>query len=124
MLGEASFSQIITKDQKSRAHLVIAGRPGADRALLQSPRLTLAIDALLRVYDHVLLDAGTASDLPAELLTAQARAVVVPDASMAPDARQQMCDQLRAVGFSEVTMLSQSIRPLDAVEPGPRVVAA
>ena len=32
-------------------------------------RLSLAIDALLRVYDHVLLDAGTASDLLAELLT-------------------------------------------------------
>ena len=75
--------------------------------MLQSPRLTLAIDALLRVYDHVLLDAGAASDLPAELLTSQARAVVVPDASMPPDARDLMCDQLRAVGFSEVTMLSE-----------------
>jgi polysaccharide biosynthesis transport protein len=124
MLGEASFSQVITRDRLSRAHLVSAGRPGSDRALLQSPRLTLAIDALLRVYDHVLLDAGTASDLPAELLTAQARAVVVPDASMAADARALMCDQLRAVGFSEVTMLSGPVQPSDAVEPGPRVVAA
>jgi polysaccharide biosynthesis transport protein len=35
---------------------------------------------LLRVYDHVLLDAGTASNLSSELLTAQARAVMVPDA--------------------------------------------
>ena len=101
MLGEASFSQVITKDRLSRVHLVSAGRPGSDRALLQSPRLTLAIDALLRVYDHVLLDAGMASDLPAELLTSHARAVVVPDASMAADARTLMCDQLRAVGFSE-----------------------
>jgi succinoglycan biosynthesis transport protein ExoP len=124
MLGEASFSQVITRDRLSRAHLVSAGRPGSDRALLQSPRLTLAIDALLRVYDHVLLDAGIASDLPAELLTAQARAVVVPDASMAADARALMCDQLRAVGFSEVTMLSGPVQPSDAVEPGPRVVAA
>jgi Mrp family chromosome partitioning ATPase len=124
MQGEASFSQVITKDRLSRAHLVSAGRPGADRALLQSPRLTLAIDALLRVYDHVLLDAGTASDLPAELLTAQARAVVVPDASMATDARALMCDQLRTVGFTEVTMLSKPPQPSDAVEPGPRVVAA
>jgi polysaccharide biosynthesis transport protein len=124
MLGEASFSQVITRDRLSRVHLVSAGRPGSDRALLQSPRLTLAIDALLRVYDHVLLDAGTASDLPAELLTAQARAVVVPDASMASDARALMCDQLRAVGFSEVTMLSGPSQPSDAVEPGPRVVAA
>jgi succinoglycan biosynthesis transport protein ExoP len=124
MLGEASFSQVITKDRLSRVNLVNAGRPGSDRGLLQSPRLGLAIDALLRVYDHVVLDAGTASDLPAELLTAQAQAVVVPDASMAADARALMCDQLRAVGFSEVTMLSKPVLPSDAVDPGPRVVAA
>src|SRR5262245_31812665 len=65
MQGEASFTQVITKDKFSRVQLVSAGRPGFDRALLQSPRLALAIDALLRVYDHVLLDAGTASALPA-----------------------------------------------------------
>ncbi|WP_291688755.1 exopolysaccharide transport family protein [Bradyrhizobium sp.] len=124
MLGEASFSQVITRDRLSRVHLVCAGRPGFDRALLQSPRLMLAIDALLRVYDHVLLDAGAASDLPAELLTTQARVVVVPDASMAADARALMCDQLKAVGFSEVTMLSKPAQPSDAVEPAPRVVAA
>jgi Mrp family chromosome partitioning ATPase len=124
MLGEASFAQVITRDQRSRAHLVTSGRPGSDRGLLQSPRLTLAIDALLRVYDHVLLDAGTASDLPAELLTAQARAVVVPDASMAAEARTLMCDQLKAVGFSDVAMLSAPVQSSDAVEPGPRVVAA
>jgi uncharacterized protein involved in exopolysaccharide biosynthesis/Mrp family chromosome partitioning ATPase len=124
MLGEASFSQVITRDRLSRAHLVSAGRPGSDRTLLQSPRLGLAIDALLRVYDHVLLDAGLASDLPAELLTTQARAVVVPDASMAADARNLMCDELKAVGFFDVTMLSQPALPSDAVDPGPRVVAA
>jgi polysaccharide biosynthesis transport protein len=124
MLGEASFSQVITRDRLSRVHLVSAGRAGSDRALLQSTRLTLAIDALLRVYDHVLLDAGTASDLPAELLTAHARAVVVPEASMAADARTLMCDQLKAVGFSDVTMLSKPVQPSDAVDPGPRVVAA
>jgi len=122
--GEASFTQIITRDRLSRVHLVSAGRPGFDRAQLQSPRLTLAIDALLRVYDHVLLDAGSASDLPAELLTSQARAVVVPDASMESDARMLMCDQLRAVGFSEVTMLEKPRQAFDEIEPGPRVVAA
>jgi succinoglycan biosynthesis transport protein ExoP len=124
MLGEASFSQIITKDRLSRVHLVSAGRPGSDRALLQSPRLALAIDALLRVYDHVLLDAGTASDLPAELLTAQARAVVVPDASTSADARALMAEQLKAVGFSDVRMLSAPSLPSDVVDPGERVAAA
>jgi len=124
MQGEASFSQVITKDRLSRVHLVNAGRPGFDRAVLQSPRLTLAIDALLRVYDHVLLDAGAASDLPAELLTAQARAVVVPDASMSADARTLMREQLKAVGFSEVAVLCEPAQPPEAAEPGLRVVAA
>ncbi|MGY8709565.1 exopolysaccharide transport family protein [Bradyrhizobium sp. 18BD] len=123
MQGEASFAQVITRDKLSRLHLVMAGRPGFDRSLLQSPRVTLAIDALLRAYDHVLLDAGSASDLPAELLTAHARAVVVPDASMAADARALMREQLKAVGFSEVTMLSRPVQPSNAAET-PRVVAA
>jgi tyrosine-protein kinase Etk/Wzc len=124
MRGEATFSQVITKDRLSRVHLVNAGRPGFDRTLLQSPRLALAIDALVRVYDHVLLDAGTASDLPAELLTTNARAVVVPEPSMEEEARTLMCEQLRAVGFSEVTMLSEPVAASNEVEPGPRVVAA
>jgi hypothetical protein len=86
--------------------------------------MMLAIDALRRVYDHVLLDAGAASELPAELLTSQAQALVVPEASMPQDARTLMCDQLRAVGFSEVTMLSRPCGTEDTVEPDPHVVAA
>jgi polysaccharide biosynthesis transport protein len=124
MLGEASFSQVITKDRLSRVHLVSAGRAGFDHALLQSPRLKLAIDALLRVYEVVLLDASAATDLPADLLTAQARAVVVPGESMTPDARAQMCGQLKAVGFNGVTMLSRPVKSSGTVEPAPRVVAA
>lgn len=124
MQGEASFTQVITRDRLSRTHLVSAGRPGCDRAVLQSPRLGLAIDALLRVYDYVLLDAGSASDLPAELLTSQARAVVVPDASMTVVARNRMYDQFKAVGFSDVTMLSKPVLPSDGVDSAPRVVAA
>ena len=124
MQGEASFTQVITRDKLSRVHLVGAGRPGFDRTLLQSPRLALAIDALLRVYDHVLLDAGTASELPAELLTAHARAVVVPDAAMEEDARVQMCAELKAAGFSEVAMLSKACQPSEKLASRPRVVAA
>lgn len=124
MQGEASFSQVITRDRLSPVHVVNAGRPGFDRTHLQSPRMTLAIDALLRVYDHVLLDAGSAADLPAELLTAKARAVVVPEASMSQDARNLMCEQLRSAGFSEVTMLDRPAAADQAGERAPRVVAA
>ena len=78
---------------------------------------------MIRVYDHVLLDAGTASDLPAELLTTQARAVVVPDVAMTTEARTVMSDQLRAAGFADVKMRAGP-RKHRSVEPGPRVVAA
>jgi uncharacterized protein involved in exopolysaccharide biosynthesis len=123
MLGQASFGQIITRERLSRVHLVGAGRHGSDRSLLQSPRLGLAIDALLGVYDHVILDAGAASDLPAEFLTVHARAVVVPDASMTDNARALVCDQLRAVGFGDVTMLTEpAIAAAD--DPALGVVAA
>lgn len=124
MLGEASFGDVITRDRLSRVHMVTAGRRGTDRALLQSPRLTMALDALLRVYDHVLLDAGSAADLPAALLTAQACAVVAPDPAMPADARRLMSVQLREAGFTDVTMLSKAATPADVVEPGRRVVAA
>src|SRR6202035_5746391 len=90
-----------------------AGSPRELGASGVGPRV--AAIAAARPCDRC-IDAGTASDLPAELLTAQARAVVVPDASMAADARTLMCDQLRAVGFSEVTMLSKPAEPADAVE--------
>lgn len=122
MLGEASFGQVITRDRLSPLHLVGAGRSDADRSLLQSPRLAIALDALLRVYDHVLLVAGTATDLPAKLLTEQARAIVVPDPSMNADARMRMSGQLKAIGFTTVTMLDPaSIRP--DMQIGPREAA-
>jgi uncharacterized protein involved in exopolysaccharide biosynthesis/Mrp family chromosome partitioning ATPase len=124
MLGQASFGQVITKDKLSRLHMVSAGRAGTDRALLQSPRLTMALDALMRVYEHVVLDAGTAVDLPAGLLTAQAQAVVVPEPTMSEESRQVMSDQLKAVGFSDVTMLSRPSNPADAQAPGEVVAAA
>ena len=123
MLGEASFGQVITKDRMSRLHLVSAGREGTDRSLLQSPRLSLAMDALLRVYEYVLLDAGTASDVPAQLLTSGARAILVPDPSMDMAARTLLSDQLKEVGFSAVTMLSRPSEPADSASSA-RIAAA
>jgi Mrp family chromosome partitioning ATPase len=123
--GDASFGQIITRDRLSSIHLVGAGRAGSDRAHLQSPRLSMTLDALMRTYDHVLLDAGTADDLPASLLTADARAVVAPDPSMSAEARTVMSEQLKAVGFTDVTMLGGSLgAAAGTVTAEPRVVAA
>ncbi len=124
MQGEASFSEVITKDRFSRVHLVSAGRAASDHGLLNSPRIALAVDALLRVYDHVLLDAGAAFDLTAELLTANAQAVVVPDASMGAEERALMRRQLDQAGFSKVMLLSGPAQASDEWDPAPRGMAA
>lgn len=123
MQGTASFGQIITRDRLSGVHLVGSGRDPSQRALLQLPRLSLAVDALLRAYDHVVLDAGTASDLPSSLIASQAHAVVIPDPKITPQARATMRDQLLASGFLGVTILTS---PADSANSAPaaRVAAA
>lgn len=123
MAGGASFGEIVTHDRSSALHLVSAGRAGNDRSALQSPRLMMMLNALMQVYDHVLLNAGTASDLPAGMLTAQARAVVVPDAAMTPEARTRFTEQLASLGFGDVTILSGPVVPLAATS-APIVAAA
>ena len=124
MQGTASFGQIITKDRLSGVHLIGAGRDLTQRPLLQLPRLALAIDALLRAYDHVVLDAGTASDLPSAMIAANAHAVIIPDPSIKPAARVTMRDQLLASGFVGVTILTAPAKNADIGAIGARVAAA
>jgi succinoglycan biosynthesis transport protein ExoP len=124
MHGAVSFGQIITKDRMSGVHLVGAGRDAGQRSLLQLPRLNLAIDALLRAYDHVVLDAGTASDLPATLIASQAHAIIIPDPSITAAARDTMRSQLLASGFVDVTVLKSAAQAADIGVRGERIAAA
>jgi hypothetical protein len=68
------------------------------------------------------LDDGTASDLSAELLTAQARPVGELDVWWGDGARILMCDQLKPVGFIDVP--SKPSESLNAIEPSPPMAAA
>jgi uncharacterized protein involved in exopolysaccharide biosynthesis len=124
MQGSASFGEIITKDRLSGVHIVGAGRDSAQRQLLQLPRINLAIDALLRAYDYVVLDSGTASDLPASVIAAQAHAVIIPDPAITPADRDTMRSQLLASGFVGVTILNTPPTAMDLGAPSERVVAA
>ncbi|HEY0235395.1 MAG TPA: lipopolysaccharide biosynthesis protein, partial [Afipia sp.] len=123
MNGSASFGQIITKDRLSGVHLVGAGR-NPDRTVLQSPRLGMAVDALLRAYDHVVLNAGTAASLPPALIAVQAHAVIVPAPDINAAARTAMRDQLLASGFIAVTILNAPASPPEIGPAGERVAAA
>lgn len=124
MQGAASFGEIITKDRLSGVHIVGAGRDPAQRHLLQLPRINLAIDALSRAYDYVVLDAGTATDLPANVIAAQAHAVIIPDPAITSAARSVMKGQLLASGFADVTILETPLKAMDLGTPGERVAAA
>jgi uncharacterized protein involved in exopolysaccharide biosynthesis len=120
--GVASFSQIITKDRLSGLHMIGAGSQ-PDRLLLQSPRVTMALDALLRAYDHVVLDAGTAADLPSALIASGAHAVILPAPDISDAARVTMRKQLVASGFVAVTILTLSVTS-DTAGVNEQVVAA
>ena len=118
--GLASFGQIINRDTRSSLHTIGAGiQP--DRALLTSPRVVMALDALMQTYDHVVLDAGTAIDLPPSLIASQAHAVILPAPGISDAAKATMRAQLLASGFVAVSILNRTT--LDEAAPE-EVVAA
>lgn len=77
--GNATFSRIITRDTLSPLHFVLSGRGHVDPAMLQSPRLVMAMDALARVYDNLVLNADNVDHVPADLLGRMQRALFVID---------------------------------------------
>ena len=57
--GKAAFGEIIARDRISAAHVIAAGHTdGQGMAVLASERLTIALDALERTYEHVVMDFG------------------------------------------------------------------
>jgi uncharacterized protein involved in exopolysaccharide biosynthesis/Mrp family chromosome partitioning ATPase len=107
--GTASFGDIITRDQFSRVHVVAAGRiEGDPTALMSSAMLAAAVGALAQSYDYLVVDAGAARDMPlAPLVPVVARAALVGGEATA-DALEALSGQLRAQGFTDVTVLTGS----------------
>jgi polysaccharide biosynthesis transport protein len=104
MRGTASFRHIITRDRNSRVHLVGAGRaPVEAAAILSSDRLTIALDALGRTYDHVVIDAGALSQIDPERFGRMAPHAVLVAADRAQDEADAARERLRQAGFAEVT---------------------
>jgi polysaccharide biosynthesis transport protein len=107
--GAATFGQIITRDRYSRAHLIMAGGAAMDAAaLMQSPQLSIAIEALGRSYDHFVIDAGAADDIPLERFAALApRAVMVAD-DLGNPATALTRERLLKAGFVNVSILADA----------------
>jgi uncharacterized protein involved in exopolysaccharide biosynthesis/Mrp family chromosome partitioning ATPase len=105
--GTASFGDIITRDQNSAVHLVATGNVGNDAAALAaSPMLATVIEALVRSYDHVVIDVGSAADIAVERFAALAPRAVLVAADPANPATRAARERLMLAGFADVTLLA------------------
>ncbi len=109
--GTVSFGDIITRDQFSQLHLIATGNAGADgAAIVASPVLATSIEALVRAYDHVIIDAGAAPEVSVEhvALLAPRAVLVAPDPSAA--ATRAARERLLAAGFTDVAVFAGGAR--------------
>jgi Mrp family chromosome partitioning ATPase len=101
--GTATFGDIITGDQYSTVHLVATGNVGADaHALAASPMLATMIEALVRSYDHVVIDVGSAADIALERLAPLAARAVLVTADPANPATKAARERLVMAGIADV----------------------
>lgn len=105
--GTASFGDIITRDQFSNVHLVATGTVGNDGpALAASPMLATVIEALVRSYNHVVIDIGSAADVAVERFAPLAQRAVLVAGDPANPATRAARERLMMAGFADVTLLA------------------
>jgi uncharacterized protein involved in exopolysaccharide biosynthesis/Mrp family chromosome partitioning ATPase len=105
--GTASFGDIITSDQHSPVHLIATGDVAGDGpALVASPMLATVIEALVRSYDHVVLDVGSAAEGEMERLAPLAPRAVLVAADPAQPTTRAARERLVHAGFANVTVLA------------------
>jgi polysaccharide biosynthesis transport protein len=122
-MGTASFGQVIGKDRMSGVQIISSGTQKMDAATLHSPRLMMTIDALMRVYDHVVLDAGSLDEIPEHLVATNAHAVLIAT-GLDGQTRDVVRNELFGAGFRGVTMLDHPVDPSQLGRPGGRMAAA
>jgi uncharacterized protein involved in exopolysaccharide biosynthesis/Mrp family chromosome partitioning ATPase len=116
--GAASFGQIVTRDKFSRVHLVATGAvAGEGAAILASPRLVMALEALARSYDHVVIDAGAVPDMMSGPLARIAPRAVLVTADSSGPATEAARERLTAAGFTDVFVFLGAPRGPEARRP-------
>jgi len=104
--GKASFGDIITRDQYSRLHLVATGKlDGEAAALAASPMLATVVEALMRSYEHVVLDIGAATEIELPRFAPLAPRAVLVTADPASVATRTAQEHMAAASFGQVSVL-------------------
>jgi hypothetical protein len=76
---------------------------------MQSQRLAIAVEALARSYDHIIIDAGAMDDVPLGRLAGFApRAVLVARTALDSPTTTLARDRLTKAGFAEVSVLVEA----------------
>jgi succinoglycan biosynthesis transport protein ExoP len=105
--GAAGFGDIITRDQFSNVHLIATGEVGGDAAALSaSPMLATVIEALVRSYNHVVIDVGSAADVQVERFAPLAQRAVLVSGDPANPATRAARERLMMAGFADVTLMA------------------
>lgn len=105
--GTASFGDIITRDQFSAVHLVSTGHVGSDAAALTaSPMVATVVEALVRSYDHVVIDIGSAADIAIEHFAPLATRAVLVANDPANPATKAARERLMMAGFADVSLMA------------------
>ena len=105
--GAATYGDIITRDRHSRLHLVMAGRVAGDaQALIASARLAVAVEALARSYEHLVIDAGALPEMPAERCATLAQQAVLVASDVDGRATLEARERLLRAGFTDVEILA------------------
>ena len=117
--GAASFGDIITRDQGSRAHVISAGAAGEDGPeVIGSHMLAAALDALAQSYDHLVIDAGSQSDIALAPMVRLATRAVLVAGEAAGSAIAALREQMLAVGFTDVDVMTGAPPPLEQAPAG------
>ena len=76
--------------------------------------MSIAIDALSRSYDHVVIDAGAVPYLPADRIARLAPCGVLVVGELAAANVDAMRDQLAGAGFTDIAVFAGTPPSLDA----------
>lgn len=104
--GDSPFSRLVTRDRLSPLHLVSSGQGAIAEEVMRSPHTAMAIEALARVYDHVVIGVGDLDALPAELAARCHRAVLVLAAAVDDGALLKAQSVLAGAGIAKVDFLA------------------
>jgi succinoglycan biosynthesis transport protein ExoP len=101
--GNASFTEVIFRDRRSRAHLIPHGLLEFDSAVAGGERFVTILDALDQTYDQILLDAD--QDLALQLAGSAGAVVLVSDGGDSDPRTVRAFDAMKTATKADVMLL-------------------